>query len=118
MKLRFDKVIIMNLFSVIMLMWCSIAAEKTSIDMVEDAFAEFKEEDIRFLFWQKTNHTDYITTHYNRKGSIDMKGIRSSGFSSSLNTVGKFCFELTIYLIYVMVNYVIFFLQSSLMAGR
>ena len=110
MKLRFYKVIIMNLFSVFLLMWCSIAAEETSIDMVEDVFAEFKEEDIRFLFWQKTNHTNYITTHYDRKGSIDMKGIRSSGFNSSLNTIGKFYFELTIYLIYVMVNYVISFL--------
>ena len=91
----------MNVFSAFLLMWCSIAAEETSIELVEDAFDEFKEEDIRFLFWKKTNHTDYITTHYNRKGSIDLKGIQSSGFNSSLNTIGKFCFELTVYLIYL-----------------
>ena len=73
-------------------------AKETSVDMVEDALFEFKAEDIRFLFWHKTNHTDYITIQHNKRGTIK-EGIKSSGFDSSLNTIGTFCFELAIYFI-------------------
>ena len=88
----------MNFMSVFLLVWFySIMAEETSVDTVEDAL-EFKAEDIRFLFWHKTNHTDYITIQYNKRGTIK-EGIKSTGFNASLNTIGTFCFELAIYFI-------------------
>ena len=107
----------MNFMSVFLLVWFySIMAEETSVDTVEDALVEFKAEDIRFLLWHKTNHTDYITIQYNKKGTIK-EGIKSSGFDSSLNTIGTFCFELAIYLIQIMSKEIIS-LQLSLMAGQ
>ena len=88
----------MNFLSVFLLVWFyPLVTEETSVDTVEDAL-EFKAEDIRFLFWHKTNHTDYITIQYNKRGTIK-EGIKSTGFNASLNTIGTFCFELAIYFI-------------------